>query len=96
MSETIPHPSGQLPKLLTAREVSEQTTLPLATVYGLGREGAIPCVRLGRAMRFSAEAVATWLHSGGTIASRTPVKPMSDTRVSVLVPSREKVEHDSA
>lgn len=56
-----------LPKLLTAKQVSAATGLPLATVYSLSRRHEIPTVRIGeRALRFSAEAVRAWIESGGT------------------------------
>jgi excisionase family DNA binding protein len=66
MEETTRRSSEGLPRLLTAQEVAEHTTLPLATVYALARGGALPCVRLGRAMRFSAAAVMQWVDAGGT------------------------------
>ena len=58
-----------LPRLLTARQVAEDTGLPLARVYELAREGAMPCVRLGRAMRFDAEELRSWLANGGTASN---------------------------
>jgi len=55
-----------LPRLLKAQEVSEQTSIPLSRIYELAREGSLPCVRMGRAMRFSAPAVLEWIENGGT------------------------------
>lgn len=58
-----------LPRLLTAEELSSQTGLPKARVYALAREGVLPVVRFGRAMRFSPAEVAAFFAAGGT-ASR--------------------------
>lgn len=55
-----------LPRLLTADEVADQTGLSKARVYELAREGDLPVVRLGRAVRFSERALAVWIESGGT------------------------------
>lgn len=57
--------NASLPRLLTAREVAEQTGLPLARVYELSRDGDMPCVRLGRARRFSLPALLAWIEKGG-------------------------------
>lgn len=54
-----------LPRLLTATEVAEQTGLPLSSVYELTRRDMIPHVKLGRAYRYSAPAVAEWIEAGG-------------------------------
>ena len=56
----------QLPRLISARDVADQTGLPLARVYQLAREDRMPCIRLGRAMRFDGDAVRAWLADGGT------------------------------
>ena len=56
-----------LPKLLTAKQVSAATGLPLATVYELSRRHELPAVRIGaRALRYSAPAVAAWIANGGS------------------------------
>jgi excisionase family DNA binding protein len=55
-----------LPRLLKAEEVATATNVPKATVYELGRTGQLPCVRIGRAMRFSEVVVADWIARGGT------------------------------
>lgn len=57
-----------LPRLMTAKEVATETGLPLARIYFLARTGEMPVIRLGRAMRFDAEAVSEWLAAGGTAA----------------------------
>ena len=55
-----------LPRLLSAEEVSKHTGLSRARIYELVRSGAIPHVRLGRTVRFSAAALREWLEAGGT------------------------------
>jgi len=55
-----------LPRLMTAQDVARDTGIPLARVYELARDGDLPHVRLGRALRFDAEAVRRWLAAGGT------------------------------
>jgi excisionase family DNA binding protein len=59
-------PVGTLPRLLHAKEVADATGLPLARVYELSRNGEMPVIRLGRAMRFNPQEVAAWFASGGT------------------------------
>lgn len=55
-----------LPRLMTARELSRETGLSLARVYELARDGDMPSVRLGRAVRFDPGAVREWIAAGGT------------------------------
>lgn len=59
-------PTQELPRLLTAREVAQQTSLPLSRVYELTRTGDLPHTRFGRAVRYSAPALAVWIDGGGT------------------------------
>jgi excisionase family DNA binding protein len=40
-------------RLLTAVDVSELLCVPVSTVYELARTGRLPCLRIGRAVRFS-------------------------------------------
>lgn len=55
-----------LPPLMTAEQVSAQTTIPKHRVYELARLDLMPHVRLGRSMRFDPQAVRRWLDEGGT------------------------------
>ncbi len=48
-------------RLLDAHEVAEWLGVPVSWVRESTRSGAMPCVRLGRHVRFEAEAVETWL-----------------------------------
>ena len=42
-----------LPRLLSLRAVSEQTTIPRSTLYTLIARGDLPAIRLGRSVRIS-------------------------------------------
>ena len=42
-------------RLLTARDVSTLLRVPVSTVYELTRGGRLPCLGIGRAVRFSRE-----------------------------------------
>ncbi len=42
-------------RLLTARDVAVLLCVPVSTVYELTRSGRLPCLRIGRAVRFSKE-----------------------------------------
>jgi len=43
--------------LWTAEELSERWQVPTSQVYRLVRNGQVPCVRLGRYVRFSPAAI---------------------------------------
>jgi excisionase family DNA binding protein len=60
------NPTAVLPRLATAKEISDQTGLTLPRVYELARTGQMPVVKLGRAMRFDPEIVAEFFRNGGT------------------------------
>lgn len=60
--------ASPLPRLLTAKEVSNALSLPLASVYELSRRGELPTVRIGgRQVRYSAPAVREWIERGGSV-----------------------------
>ena len=62
-------PRTTLPRLVTARDVAEQTGLPLARVYELSRQGNFPAIRFGRSYRFDPEVVSAFFAAGGTGSS---------------------------
>jgi excisionase family DNA binding protein len=45
--------------------------IPLARVYELARQNLIPCVRMGRQIRFDESALREWAARGGKVASDT-------------------------
>ena len=61
-------------RLLDACEVAERLGVPVSWVRESARSGAIPCVRLGRYVRFDLADVDEWLakckQPGRTIAMR--------------------------
>lgn len=55
-----PHKISQTPErhgLVTAQELSDTLAVPRSSIWRLAREGTIPCVRIGRNLRFDQEAV---------------------------------------
>ena len=48
-------------KLLTAKQVSELLEVHLSTVYDWVERGMIPCVKLGRLIRFKKTEVFHWV-----------------------------------
>jgi excisionase family DNA binding protein len=48
-------------KLLTAEEIAEFLNVPVTWVRESTRSGAMPCVRLGRYVRFDLDDVERWL-----------------------------------
>jgi excisionase family DNA binding protein len=61
-------------RLLIAEEVAGILRVSKDRVYELARSGVIPCVRLGRQIRFSNTALNDWIIKGGqatiTISSK--------------------------
>jgi excisionase family DNA binding protein len=47
--------------LYRAAEVAQITGFSKQGIYQLSAEGRIPCVRIGRAVRFPAEALQAWV-----------------------------------
>jgi excisionase family DNA binding protein len=48
-------------KLRDAHEIAERLGVPVSWVRESARSGAIPCIRLGRYVRFDESDVADWL-----------------------------------
>ena len=65
-------------RLLTANEVAELLSVPVSWVRESTRSGAMPCVRLGRYVRFDLAAVEAWLEEcrrpGPAILLRRPAR----------------------
>jgi len=47
--------------LFRAEEVAKMTGLSRQAVYQRAAEGSIPCVRIGRSVRFPADALREWI-----------------------------------
>lgn len=52
-------------RLLTATEVARTLAVKPARVHQLARAGLLPCIRMGRQVRFDPAAVTEWLEDGG-------------------------------
>lgn len=50
-----------LPKLLSVRAASEETTIPASTLYDLVARDEIPSVRIGRSIRIPEEDLVAWI-----------------------------------
>lgn len=61
-------------RLLNAAEIAERLNVPRTWVLESARSGAMPCVRLGRYVRFDLDDVEAWLakckQPGRTISLR--------------------------
>jgi len=52
--------------LITPDQLAEAWGVPKSHIYRLAREGHLPCIRLGKYMRFQPDQVAAFLSDGGT------------------------------
>jgi len=53
-------------RLLTAKQTAELLQVTLPRVYELARVGLIPCVRMGRQIRFPESKLMEWIEQGGS------------------------------
>jgi excisionase family DNA binding protein len=61
-------------RLLTAKQVAEILQVALPRVYELVREGQLPCVRMGRQIRFHDSTLMQWIEQGGSALQKTEVR----------------------
>jgi excisionase family DNA binding protein len=54
---------GGVTRLADAAEIAERLGVPKSWVLESARSGAIPCVRLGRYVRFEVDDVDAWIAS---------------------------------
>lgn len=52
-------------RLLTAKETAKFLGVPIQALYGQAREGIVPCVRIGRLVKFHPAALREWVANGG-------------------------------
>ena len=52
-------------KLLRAFEVGERLGMTEPQVFRLARENILPCVRVGRSVRFDSDVIEEWIRGGG-------------------------------
>jgi excisionase family DNA binding protein len=55
-------------RLLTAEQLAERWQVEDSQVYRLARSGRLPCVRLGRYVRFRLDAIEEFERTGGVPA----------------------------
>lgn len=53
-------------QLITAKQMAELLQVKKSRVYELVRIELIPCVRLGRQLRFDPKAIEQWITKGGS------------------------------
>ena len=56
-------------RMMTAREVSEYTQIPIRTIYNRTKCGDLPCYRIGRSIRYKVEEIDMAM-KGGTHAKK--------------------------
>jgi excisionase family DNA binding protein len=54
-----------MPSLLKAQDVARELNITPTRAYEIGRLGILPCIRIGRQMRFSREALDAFVRAGG-------------------------------
>lgn len=59
-------------QLWRAPDVARLLNVALSTVYLLCETGALPCVRIGRAVRFDPAVIRRWVANGGSTAKNAP------------------------
>ena len=51
-------------RMMTARQVSEYTQIPLQMIYRKTQSGDIPCYRIGRSIRYKVEEIDMAMKEG--------------------------------
>ena len=51
-------------RMMTARQVSEYTQIPLQTIYNRTKSGDLPCYRIGRSIRYKVEEIDMAMKGG--------------------------------
>jgi excisionase family DNA binding protein len=51
-----------MPDVMTAQEVAHMLRISPDHLYGLASQAKIPCLRVGRALRFSKAQLLQWMH----------------------------------
>ena len=65
MLDSLPHDAVPVPfePLITAEEAAAHLRMHVKTVQRFAREGALPCVRIGKYWRFRLSALDGWVKS---------------------------------
>lgn len=70
-SSVAPTPSPIAPRLLTVPEVARLLRLKSKTIYALVAARRMPCVRMGRTVRFLESDVLRWIHENRVASLET-------------------------
>ena len=57
---------------LTAEQLAVRLSMPLYSIYQLVRAGKLPCLRIGRRVRFPVAAIEAWEAAGGSPVKSKP------------------------
>jgi len=60
--------------ILTAPEVATRLRISPQRAYELARLGLLPCIRIGRQVRFNEASLETWIADGGQGYDHEPKK----------------------
>jgi excisionase family DNA binding protein len=71
-STTLGHPL-----LLTMRQAAQMLAIGERTMWELTRRGAIPCVRIGRSVRYSPLDLQAWIEAQKRLGSTSATGPPS-------------------
>ena len=63
-------------RMMTAREVSEYTQIPIRTIYNKTKCGDLPCYRIGRSIRYKVEEIDMAM-KGGIYANKSETESRS-------------------
>lgn len=72
-------------KLLLAQEAATLLRIPPNRIYELAKRSLIPCVRIGRLVRFPEHLLLAWIEAGGTCDDSGGITPR---HISAVVDSR--------
>lgn len=64
-------------RMMTARQVSEYTQIPLQTIYNKTKCGELPCYRIGRSIRYKIEEIDEAM-KGGSYAKKSEAECRSN------------------
>jgi excisionase family DNA binding protein len=59
-------------KFLTYRELGEELSLSIRYLQKCVQQGALPCIRFGKAVRFDPKAVAKWIYKQNQTIKEIP------------------------
>lgn len=62
-------------RLLIAPEAAALLRVTENRLYDLAERGIVPCVRIGRQVRFPEDRLLAWIHAGGTPLEASPATP---------------------